>query len=108
MSATHYCDGARDCADGSEETNDACATNSGSEFRSEAVSLRVASLPCILPPYPEHGAYSTDIAGAEPGQGYDRVTLSDVTCERGYVARGSTSREFSCSLGVWTGTVPRC
>ncbi|KOB69380.1 Pattern recognition serine proteinase [Operophtera brumata] len=109
------CDGARDCADGSDETEDACAAQTCAEglFRCaygacvdrgatpEAVS-------CILPPYPEHGAYTTDIAGAEPGQGYERVTVSNVTCERGYDALGYASREFSCSHGVWTGSVPKC
>ncbi|KOB71410.1 Pattern recognition serine proteinase, partial [Operophtera brumata] len=88
----------RDCADSSDEAAALCGEIATS--RPEAVS-------CILPPYPEHGAYATDIAGAKPGQGYERVSLS-ITCERGYDARGVTSREFSCSHGVWTGSVPRC
>ncbi|KOB69381.1 Pattern recognition serine proteinase [Operophtera brumata] len=28
---THYCDGARDCVDGSDETEDACATQTCAE-----------------------------------------------------------------------------
>ncbi|KOB52105.1 Pattern recognition serine proteinase, partial [Operophtera brumata] len=32
ITATSYCDGARDCADGSDETEDACVTNTCSGF----------------------------------------------------------------------------
>ncbi|KOB70059.1 Hemolymph protein 14, partial [Operophtera brumata] len=130
ITATNYCDGARDCADGSDETEDACSTKICSDYlfrcaygacvdrgatcngvllisRTETF-YRSSEVSCTLPPYPEHGAYTTDVAGAEPGQGYERVTLSNVTCERGYAARGSISQEFSCSNGVWTESIPRC
>ncbi|KOB77863.1 Hemolymph protein 14 [Operophtera brumata] len=129
ITAIRSCDGARDCADGSDETEDACSTQTCAEYlfrcaygacvdrgakcngNSNILYLLISrpeSVSCILPPYPEHGAYATDIAGAEPGQVYERVSLSNITCERGYAAQGSTSREFSCSHGVWTGSVPRC
>ncbi|KOB52139.1 Pattern recognition serine proteinase, partial [Operophtera brumata] len=32
ITATNYCDGARDCADGSDETGDACSTTTCSEY----------------------------------------------------------------------------
>ncbi|KOB71983.1 Pattern recognition serine proteinase [Operophtera brumata] len=97
VDGTAPCNGLQECADSSDELLPRC--------RNETEEIRPPTGNCVLPPYPEHGTYATNIAGARPGLGYKYVTL-DVTCQRGYGALGSSS--VTCQDGNWRETVPKC
>ncbi|KOB79198.1 Pattern recognition serine proteinase [Operophtera brumata] len=70
---------------GSDETVHACANKPCSEhlFRTRGK--------CVLPPFQEHGTYVSNIPGAAPGLGFERVILSNISCQRGYALLGVTS-----------------
>ncbi|KAJ0169885.1 hypothetical protein K1T71_014491 [Dendrolimus kikuchii] len=95
------CNNIKECADGSDEADDLCNRNSGPV-------IPVTSSPngkCVLPKYPDHGSYVTNIPNAKPGQKYDSFQIN-VTCNKGYGVVGDSS--VIC-LDGWSMTkTPEC
>ncbi|KOB71019.1 Pattern recognition serine proteinase [Operophtera brumata] len=99
------CDGVPDCADTSDEADELCR----GPATTRDVTTRTQINECVLPPYPEHGTYSSNIAGAMPGQGYGRAVTLRLTCQRGHTAPGHTpDEEFHCFNGTWSDSLPIC
>ncbi|XP_013174357.1 PREDICTED: suppressor of tumorigenicity 14 protein homolog [Papilio xuthus] len=97
------CNGIKECADNSDESDELCNRISG------PVTTTVKPLatgPCVLPPYPEHGSYVVQGAPtASPGQGFKSFALT-VSCYPGYALDGSQS--VLCFDGTWVPPMPKC
>ncbi|KAJ8705554.1 hypothetical protein PYW08_012613 [Mythimna loreyi] len=93
------CNGINECADSSDEDPELC----------NPPNRPVVSEKCVLPPYPEHGTYTTgsNTPQAKPGQALPYVQLN-VSCDEGYGVVGDSvvfcqDGKFSTKTGL-----PQC
>ncbi|KPJ15425.1 Putative vitellogenin receptor [Papilio machaon] len=97
------CNGIKECADNSDESDELCNRITG-PITTTAKPL--ATGPCVLPPYPDHGSYVVRGAPtASPGQGFKSFALT-VSCYPGYALDGPES--VLCFDGTWVPPMPKC
>ncbi|KOB72450.1 Hemolymph protein 14 [Operophtera brumata] len=122
ITAANYCDGTKDCADGSDETTSACSGKTCSSYLFQCdygacvdtgatcngVCHHISNAPLSHNNRQMQATPSVTFLGAKPGEGYERVTITNVECEFGYGVLGSTAERFYCFNGVWTDILPKC
>ncbi|XP_059045001.1 modular serine protease-like [Achroia grisella] len=103
------CNGVRDCADGSDESEELChnvvATDDSNKYNDNKSPTQPGV--CILPSYPKNGRYRvTNGPNDFPGQSADMYLLN-VSCHQGYRLAGDST--VYCFQGYWVPeNLPKC